>query len=86
MPIATSRMTSKGQVTIPAELRAELRLKPHDRVGFELTDGVVTLRRVTNLMDLYGVAKYEGPPIDWKQLREEFEQYMADEGMKGVLP
>ncbi len=31
-----SRLTQKGQVTIPAEIRARLGLKPRDRVRFEV--------------------------------------------------
>jgi len=42
----TSRVSSKGQVTIPKEVRDELDLDPGDVVGYEVRDGLVTLRRV----------------------------------------
>ncbi len=38
-----SSMTSKGQVTIPAHIRAWLGLKPGDQVEFDLEAGIVTL-------------------------------------------
>jgi AbrB family looped-hinge helix DNA binding protein len=41
-----SRLTSKGQATIPAEVRKALRLSAGDRVAFELAHGKVTLRKV----------------------------------------
>ena len=41
-----STLTSKGQVTIPKEIRDALDLSPGDRVGYELEDGSVRLRRV----------------------------------------
>ena len=42
----TSRMFSKGQVTIPKEVRIVLGLVPGDLVGFELEEGAVRLRRI----------------------------------------
>lgn len=45
----TSRLTSKGQATIPVEVRKALRLKEGDSVLFEMQKGKVTLRRVEAL-------------------------------------
>lgn len=41
----TSRLTSKGQATIPVEIRKALRLKEGDTVVFEMKKGNVTVRR-----------------------------------------
>ena len=41
-----SRLTSKGQATIPVDVRKALQLKPGDRVAFEVAGRKVTLRRV----------------------------------------
>jgi antitoxin PrlF len=38
-----SRITTKGQVTIPVELRRLLGVGPHDLVAFEVSDGAVRL-------------------------------------------
>jgi AbrB family looped-hinge helix DNA binding protein len=38
-------VTSKGQVTIPKEIRDQLGLKPSDKVMFSFENGHVTLRR-----------------------------------------
>ena len=40
-----STLTSKGQVTIPAEVRRHLGLHPGDHVGFIVEGGVVRLVR-----------------------------------------
>lgn len=40
-----SRLSSKGQTTIPRAIREVLRLKAGDLVAYEVHDGVVTLRR-----------------------------------------
>ncbi|MBI5446915.1 MAG: AbrB/MazE/SpoVT family DNA-binding domain-containing protein [Deltaproteobacteria bacterium] len=42
----TSRISAKGQVTIPKEVREELDLGPGDLVEYELREGVVVLRRL----------------------------------------
>jgi antitoxin PrlF len=44
----TSSVTTKGQVTIPSELREKLGIKPGDRVGFVENDGKVEIRRQEN--------------------------------------
>lgn len=56
--MSTSRLTSKGQATIPADVRAALGLKPGDSVEFRLNDaGEVVLRRAPTLADLCGIVK-----------------------------
>ena len=74
MGIAT--MTTKGQITIPKEIRDALRLKPGDRVNFILQgDGTALLRPVTGrLEDLIGILKYEGPSVTIEQMNEAIRQ------------
>jgi AbrB family looped-hinge helix DNA binding protein len=57
MPRAT--MTSKGQVTVPAEIRRALRLEPGDSLQFTLLpDGTALLRaRNGSLRQLKGIVK-----------------------------
>lgn len=45
-----SRMTSKGQITVPAELRAELGLKPGDRVEFVRENGTFRVQRAESVV------------------------------------
>lgn len=44
-----SRISAKGQVTIPKEIREVLKLEPGDMVAYELRNGMVTLKRVEPL-------------------------------------
>lgn len=45
--IATAKITSKGQTTIPQSIRDALHIKPGDRVVWEVSaDGAATMRRV----------------------------------------
>ena len=39
------KITSKGQVTIPQEIRERLGLLPHTEVEFEVRDNVVVLKK-----------------------------------------
>jgi antitoxin PrlF len=49
-PVGSSRLTSKGQATIPARVRRKLNLGPGDKVIFEESeDGAVFLRRAEPL-------------------------------------
>ena len=41
-----SKLSAKGQVTIPKEVREKLGVRPGDWIAYELENGTVTLRRV----------------------------------------
>jgi antitoxin PrlF len=41
-----SRLSAKGQVTIPKDIRHRLGLAPGDMVVYEISDSLVTLRRI----------------------------------------
>ena len=76
----TATLTQKGQVTIPAEIREALGLRPRDRVEFELLDGVVRLRRAESVVDRwYGAFPVVDRPRSVQELREEFEAGVAEE-------
>jgi len=42
------KITTKGQVTIPREVRDKMGLLPHSEVEFVVEDNVVVLRKVEN--------------------------------------
>ena len=54
----TSSVTTKGQGTIPVELRQKLGIKPGDRVGFvEEGDRIVLRREETEVEAVFGLVK-----------------------------
>jgi len=78
----TTTVTQKGQVTIPVAVRRQLGLKPRDRVVFESTDGTVTIRKAPSRVSaMFGSVQPRSRPEDFRKLREEFEQGVADEVM-----
>ncbi|MCL5961191.1 MAG: AbrB/MazE/SpoVT family DNA-binding domain-containing protein [Chloroflexi bacterium] len=73
-------LTQKGQVTIPAEIRSLLGLKPHDKVRFEIEGDVVKLRPApSKIVRWYGAVTPKKKPEDFRKLREEFERGVAEE-------
>jgi antitoxin PrlF len=54
---ATSKITSKGQITVPVEIRNALELKEGDHLRFIVKDGTVTVEPVihTSIEDLFGI-------------------------------
>jgi AbrB family looped-hinge helix DNA binding protein len=54
----SSSVTTKGQVTIPIELREKFGIKPGDRVGF-IEDGerIVLQRQETAIEAVFGIVK-----------------------------
>lgn len=60
----TSRLTSKGQATIPVEVRRALHLREGDRVLFEMKKGKVTVRRA-DTEDLMFLKQAETIFDDW---------------------
>jgi AbrB family looped-hinge helix DNA binding protein len=80
MAVLESRMTQKGQVTIPAEVRTELGLKPGDVVQFEEHDGHwFVAPRKSRLAHIYGAVTPRSRPENWRSVREEVEASIARE-------
>lgn len=66
-----STLTGKGQMTLPKAAREHLRVKPGDRVKiFALPDGTVLLLPKRPISSLYGMLKYNGPPVTIERMNE----------------
>ena len=65
-------MTSKGQITIPVAVRRKLRLKAGSKVDFvENKAGELVLKpRTGDIRELYGIVKYDGPPLSIEEINE----------------
>ena len=67
-----STITSKGQVTIPVEVRRHLRVDTNDKVAFVIDyEGQVRLKapRYPTIASLRGAAGRLEKPLSWKQTR-----------------
>jgi AbrB family looped-hinge helix DNA binding protein len=70
--MATAAVTSKGQITIPLEVRKKLGIKPGDRIRFiEGEHGEFILKPMTgSIKDLKGFAQWTGKPVSIEEMNE----------------
>lgn len=82
--MASATMTSKGQVTIPKEIREKLRIKPKDRITFSVEGDHAILHSIHgDILGLKGIFKHAVKgPIDFKELRRKFEEGMAKDAVR----
>lgn len=69
----SSTMTSKGQVTVPKEIREYLRLKPGDRIDFVKEDsGRISLKAInTDFLSMRGILKSKRKePLSAEEMNE----------------
>ena len=66
MDLEITKMTAKGQITLPVAIRKSLRLEPGDKVGFILDGGGI---RVVNVASLTfdGQAAQSGGKVEHEQ-------------------
>jgi AbrB family looped-hinge helix DNA binding protein len=72
------RITSKGQITIPKEIRDKFDIKSRDIGEFKVKEGniVFTVRKGT-ILD--AITKKSDKKIDFKIVREQMEKNIAEE-------
>jgi len=75
----SSTLTSKGQVTVPSELRQALGLRPGDTVIFESIDDKILLSKkkddITKAFGMYRVNK----KISLKEIQRAIEEGYSDD-------
>jgi AbrB family looped-hinge helix DNA binding protein len=77
----TAKITSKGQITIPIEVRKELGLKEGDQIEFySLEDGNYAFRpRTGSIRDLQGILQKMGyAPLGYAPSIEEMDEAILD--------
>jgi antitoxin PrlF len=78
-----SKMTSKGQITIPKEIREALELKPGDKVALTIVgDEVIMTRRNREWSDLIG---FLGDPPGGPATLEELDEAVKEAVGRHVL-
>ena len=77
MPIAV--VTSKGQMTIPKEVREALKLKPSEKVIVVVEGGQAIIKPIRGgILDIGGSVKPVGQkPSDFRKIRDEVKKRIA---------
>ena len=84
MPTAT--VTSKGQITIPAETRARLRLVKGSKVEITVNAaGEKVLRpKSGDIRELRGFFKYDGPPVSVEDMDRGIAEAVAERYRRSI--
>jgi AbrB family looped-hinge helix DNA binding protein len=76
--MSTSTISSKGQTTIPKNVRRALKLKPKDKITYIIEGNkVIMLPFKGNVLGLRGSIKQQNEKIDFKKLRAETKKRVA---------
>jgi bifunctional DNA-binding transcriptional regulator/antitoxin component of YhaV-PrlF toxin-antitoxin module len=74
-----SRVTVKGQTTIPLQIRKFLGISPHDLVSFNISGGKVFLNtEKKTVLDFKAAFKTEKTPVDYETVREKVKLKVAE--------
>lgn len=63
-----SGITAKGQTTLPKAVREALSVKPGDRVRYVIQDGQVRILKAGPAERLFGMLRYDGPPVTLEEM------------------
>jgi AbrB family looped-hinge helix DNA binding protein len=81
----TAKVTSKGQITIPAVVRRSMGLRPGEKVAFlEEEDGQFTLRRVGSIKDMRGCLAGLLPPMTIEEMDKAIGEAVAEDYLRSA--
>ena len=84
----TTRMSSKGQVIIPKDLRDELGWREGDELVVERQAGGVVLKRKspfkrTTIEEVVGISGYKGPVVTVEEMDAAIDEMFRKKGKRG---
>lgn len=85
--MSQATMTSKGQVTIPKDIREALNLEPGSKVMFVRIGprDVRMIARTGKISDLFGILHVPGRrPLTIEEINEGIAEGAAESGMRGM--
>jgi AbrB family looped-hinge helix DNA binding protein len=84
--MASAALTSKGQITIPIEVREELGLKTGDRIEFvKSEEGKFFIQpKKGSIMNLRGMFKWTGKPVSVEEMDNAVASHLAEDDARIV--
>ncbi len=85
--MSTATITSKGQVTIPKDIREKLGLRQGDRLIFYVEDGKAVAQPVRrgDFRELAGIVKSDRPWPGMAAVREQYHREVAEHVVRAGL-
>ena len=74
----SSRVSPKGQITLPADVRKELGIKPRDSVSIEVGRGVLRIKPKARLRDFHQISPALEPERSWQEIERVAHEDHAD--------
>ncbi|WP_181444550.1 AbrB/MazE/SpoVT family DNA-binding domain-containing protein [Bacillus sp. 03113] len=83
--LVSGRVTQKGQVTIPIELRNRLNIQEGDRLEFKFVDNlpVINVIKKTDLEDVFGSLKLKSPVLNFETERKVAKEALGEKWKNG---
>lgn len=79
---ALAKVTSKGQITLPKEVRELLHIRTGSIVVFEKEDEKLVVKTAKTLQDFRGVLKGRQKHADFEEMRKKAKEYIGKKGAK----
>jgi AbrB family looped-hinge helix DNA binding protein len=76
MPV-TAKVTSKGQITLPKEVRKLLSVRKGSVVVFERENNRIVIKPAMTLKEFKGLLKGKGKKIDFDEIRKRAKEYIG---------
>ena len=84
--IKTAKITSKGQITLPVEIRRILKVGEGNTVVFEREGGEIIIRPARTISEFRGVLAGRRKEVDYEKMRETAKEHLrgrvAENGRK----
>jgi len=77
---ALAKVTSKGQITLPKEVRDLLHIQTGSIVVFEKEDEKLVVKTAKTLQDFKGVLKDRQRRADFEEMRKTAKEYVGKKG------
>ncbi len=78
----SSKITSKGQVTVPKKIRNDLNVSAGDVIQFVKKGDDVVIKPIKTLLDLKGIIKTDRKLDDWETARKKAVEYVTKSVME----
>ncbi len=75
--LVTAKITSKGQITLPREIRKFLNVQEGNVIAFEKEDDRIVVKPARTLKEFKGLLKNRGRAADFDEMRKKAKEYIG---------